>query len=91
MMRGALVTIFILLNLSLTEALDDFKICYILDGILLFYGVVLTILYCRLRIYSTNICHAESTKHIYEKGIYAGLNPHQIDTYETIKIKHQIV
>uniref|UniRef100_A0A8K9XQG4 Uncharacterized protein n=1 Tax=Oncorhynchus mykiss TaxID=8022 RepID=A0A8K9XQG4_ONCMY len=28
----------------------DGKLCYILDGILVIYGVLLTILYCRLRV-----------------------------------------
>uniref|UniRef100_A0A3B5KDU1 Uncharacterized protein n=1 Tax=Takifugu rubripes TaxID=31033 RepID=A0A3B5KDU1_TAKRU len=32
------------------EAMDDMCVCYILDGILVLYGVILTILYCRLRV-----------------------------------------
>ncbi|XP_037643728.1 Fc receptor, IgE, high affinity I, gamma polypeptide like [Sebastes umbrosus] len=58
-------------------------VCYILDGILILYGVILTILYCRLRMNSVN--KAPEKKPV-EGGIYAGLTSHSTDTYETIKI-----
>lgn len=32
------------------EAFSEMNICYILDSILIIYGIVLTILYCRLRV-----------------------------------------
>lgn len=40
----------------LAEALGDMSLCYVLDGILVFYGVVLTILYCRLRVRPSFTC-----------------------------------
>lgn len=33
-----------------TEALAEPELCYILDGILFLYGIVLTILYCHLKV-----------------------------------------
>lgn len=36
-----------------TEAMGDMNVCYILDGILVLFGAVLTILYCRLRVRQT--------------------------------------
>ncbi|XP_076005448.1 Fc receptor, IgE, high affinity I, gamma polypeptide like isoform X3 [Genypterus blacodes] len=48
------------------------NICFILDGILVLYGIVLTILYCRLRMVSAN--HrpaAPPEKEPCEGGIYA--------------------
>uniref|UniRef100_A0A669QYA9 Fc fragment of IgE receptor Ig n=1 Tax=Phasianus colchicus TaxID=9054 RepID=A0A669QYA9_PHACC len=33
-----------------TEALAEPELCYILDGILFLYGIILTILYCRLKV-----------------------------------------
>ncbi|KAM6949575.1 high affinity immunoglobulin epsilon receptor subunit gamma [Aplochiton taeniatus] len=52
------------------EAYGEPVVCYILDSILFLYGLVLTILYCRLK--------------KAEEGIYTGLTPHAQDTYETI-------
>ncbi|KAK6310926.1 hypothetical protein J4Q44_G00189810 [Coregonus suidteri] len=52
MFRGSLILVALLLNFSLAEAqVPDGKLCYILDGILVIYGVILTILYCRLRMH----------------------------------------
>ncbi|XP_070622697.1 high affinity immunoglobulin epsilon receptor subunit gamma-like [Erythrolamprus reginae] len=31
------------------EALEEPQLCYVLDGILFLYGMVLTVLYCRLK------------------------------------------
>lgn len=33
-----------------SEALGDPQICYILDSILFLYGIILTLLYCRLKV-----------------------------------------
>lgn len=41
-----------------TEALGDMSVCYILDGILILYGIILTVLYCRLRVRQTGTTHA---------------------------------
>ncbi|XP_035655469.1 Fc receptor, IgE, high affinity I, gamma polypeptide like isoform X1 [Oncorhynchus keta] len=52
MFRGSLILVALLLNFSMAEAqVSDGKLCYILDGILVIYGVLLTILYCRLRMH----------------------------------------
>lgn len=40
-----------------TEAIGDMGICYILDGILIVYGIILTVLYCRLRVRQTGKRH----------------------------------
>ncbi|KAL2096869.1 hypothetical protein ACEWY4_006076 [Coilia grayii] len=61
----------------------DEKLCYILDAILALYGIVLTILYCRLRISSSGAKSVAGTG----EGIYQGLTPHAQDTYETIPVK----
>ncbi|XP_075338935.1 Fc receptor, IgE, high affinity I, gamma polypeptide like [Odontesthes bonariensis] len=63
------------------------NVCYILDGILILYGIILTVLYCRLRMRpdsKTSASHSE--KQPAGGGIYAGLTCHSSDTYETIKM-----
>ncbi|XP_062285535.1 Fc receptor, IgE, high affinity I, gamma polypeptide like isoform X2 [Scomber scombrus] len=62
-------------------------VCYILDGILILYGIILTVLYCRLRIHQTSKAPENNQeKQPAEGGIYAGLSSHTTDTYETIKM-----
>ncbi|XP_023252372.1 high affinity immunoglobulin epsilon receptor subunit gamma [Seriola lalandi dorsalis] len=70
-------------------ALAEPQICYVLDGILFVYGIILTALYCRIK-----ICNAKEAeggkgkpKQNVEEGIYTGLTPHAQDTYETIGMK----
>ncbi|TRY94837.1 hypothetical protein DNTS_029912 [Danionella cerebrum] len=64
------------------------QICYILDGFLFLYGIILTVLYCRIKI---QIKHSAEMGHMGKKdgieGIYEGLKPHDEDAYETIKMK----
>uniref|UniRef100_A0A8C2EJM2 Fc fragment of IgE, high affinity I, receptor for; gamma polypeptide n=1 Tax=Cyprinus carpio TaxID=7962 RepID=A0A8C2EJM2_CYPCA len=55
--------------------LKEPQICYILDAVLFIYGIVLTVLYCRMK------------KKDAGEGVYEGLKPHDQDTYETIKMK----
>ncbi|KAM4604737.1 Fc receptor, IgE, high affinity I, gamma polypeptide like isoform 2-T2 [Polymixia lowei] len=89
MTQGSLVVVFLMINLTCAEALDDMYICFILDGILIIYGVVLTVLYCRLKIKPVNTdpgVSPEKQKQASEGGIYAGLGPRHVDTYETIKV-----
>ncbi|XP_060762247.1 Fc receptor, IgE, high affinity I, gamma polypeptide like isoform X2 [Neoarius graeffei] len=71
---GILILLF--LNFVAAEVIAGNGYCYILDGILVVYGVVLTILYCRLR---TNEGKPE--------GIYQGLKHQNQDTYETLHVK----
>ncbi|XP_077400744.1 high affinity immunoglobulin epsilon receptor subunit gamma [Vanacampus margaritifer] len=70
-------------------ALAEPEICYVLDGILFLYGIILTALYCRLMIRSARKSAEGKTNG--QKGaperIYMGLTPHAQDTYATIETK----
>ncbi|XP_015194577.1 high affinity immunoglobulin epsilon receptor subunit gamma [Lepisosteus oculatus] len=73
-------------HFGVAAALQEPQICYILDGILFVYGIVLTVLYCRLKLLpGTSGKKGGSTS---EKqggeSIYTGLAPRPQDTYETI-------
>ncbi|XP_035811348.1 high affinity immunoglobulin epsilon receptor subunit gamma-like isoform X3 [Amphiprion ocellaris] len=69
------------------DFLGNMSLCYILDGILILYGIILTVLYCRLRMQPANYALANRPeKQPAEGGIYAGLTSHSADTYETIKM-----
>ncbi|XP_029944285.1 high affinity immunoglobulin epsilon receptor subunit gamma isoform X2 [Salarias fasciatus] len=70
-------------------ALRQDEICYVLDGILFLYGIILTALYCRIKIYNAREAKAASKKagQNAEDGIYTDLTPHAKDTYETIGMK----
>ncbi|RXN25321.1 nicastrin [Labeo rohita] len=63
------------------ELEDNGQVCYILDGILIVYGIVLTVLYCRLKMRSSG------KKALSEKGdadIYQDLGRRDADTYDTL-------
>ncbi|XP_049454016.1 Fc receptor, IgE, high affinity I, gamma polypeptide like [Epinephelus fuscoguttatus] len=67
--------------------IGEMTVCYILDGILILYGIILTVLYCRLRMSSSDKEPPNpAEKKPAEGGIYAGLTSHSTDTYETIKM-----
>ncbi|XP_005800095.1 high affinity immunoglobulin epsilon receptor subunit gamma-like isoform X1 [Xiphophorus maculatus] len=70
-------------------ALSEPEICYVLDGILFLYGIILTALYCRVKIYNAREASGGkgTSKQNVEEGIYTGLTPHKPDTYETIGMK----
>ncbi|KAM4536898.1 high affinity immunoglobulin epsilon receptor subunit gamma [Odontesthes bonariensis] len=70
-------------------ALTEPEICYVLDGVLFLYGVILTALYCRIKIYNAREAQGGKgkPKQNVEEGIYTGLTPHAQDTYETIGMK----
>ncbi|XP_068569694.1 high affinity immunoglobulin epsilon receptor subunit gamma [Cebidichthys violaceus] len=72
-----------------SAALTEPQICYVLDGILFLYGIILTALYCRIKIFHAKEAAAGNPKgkQIVEEGIYTGLTPHAKDTYETIGMK----
>ncbi|XP_030635561.1 high affinity immunoglobulin epsilon receptor subunit gamma [Chanos chanos] len=73
---------------SVSAALEEPKICYILDGILFFYGILLTILYCRLKVMKeAEKSSSYSVKKAATEGVYEGLAPRDQDTYETIQMK----
>ncbi|XP_018529766.1 high affinity immunoglobulin epsilon receptor subunit gamma [Lates calcarifer] len=69
-------------------ALKEPEICYVLDGILFLYGIILTALYCRIKIQNAREAEGKGKpKQNVEEGIYTGLTPHAQDTYETIGMK----
>ncbi|XP_072314602.1 high affinity immunoglobulin epsilon receptor subunit gamma [Eucyclogobius newberryi] len=65
--------------------LHDPQLCYILDGILFLYGLVLTTLYCRLKVLSCRM--GSAGKQVTNEGIYSDLQTQPADTYETIGMK----
>ncbi|XP_044076724.1 Fc receptor, IgE, high affinity I, gamma polypeptide like isoform X1 [Siniperca chuatsi] len=72
MVRALLIAAFLLINSTCIEAIEDMNICYILDGILILYGIILTVLYCRLRMSAPNNTPANPPeKQPAEGGIYA--------------------
>uniref|UniRef100_A0A3P9HZN3 Uncharacterized protein n=1 Tax=Oryzias latipes TaxID=8090 RepID=A0A3P9HZN3_ORYLA len=70
-----------------SDALSEPEICYVLDGILFLYGIILTALYCRIKILSAREAKGAKGGQNVEEGIYTGLTPHATDTYETIGMK----
>ncbi|XP_070252058.1 high affinity immunoglobulin epsilon receptor subunit gamma isoform X2 [Myotis yumanensis] len=68
-----------LLLVGQAEALGEPQICYILDAILFLYGIILTLLYCRLKVRKAAVAYQKSD------GIYTGLSPRNQETYETLK------
>ncbi|XP_012716959.1 high affinity immunoglobulin epsilon receptor subunit gamma [Fundulus heteroclitus] len=70
-------------------ALSEPEICYVLDGILFLYGIILTALYCRVKIHNAREASSDQgkSKQNVEDGIYTGLTPRAQDTYETIGMK----
>ncbi|XP_067117591.1 high affinity immunoglobulin epsilon receptor subunit gamma-like [Osmerus mordax] len=80
--RAWLISAFPLwMNLGSAAALVEPEICYVLDGILFLYGIILTALYCRLRM---NAMKQQPTAPKQE-SIYIELDPRaQQDTYEEI-------
>ncbi|XP_036453362.1 high affinity immunoglobulin epsilon receptor subunit gamma [Colossoma macropomum] len=89
-MKKARFSIFSLLPLWMSfgsvAAFDESKICYILDAILFIYGVVLTVLYCRMKLLNENKKSSSHTKKDGAEGVYEGLAPRTEDTYETIQM-----
>ncbi|XP_014062333.1 high affinity immunoglobulin epsilon receptor subunit gamma isoform X2 [Salmo salar] len=64
-------------------ALVEPQICYILDAILFLYGIILTVLYCRIKTApATGTGTAKPVNA--EESIYTGLTPHAADTYQSI-------
>uniref|UniRef100_A0A8C6RT57 High affinity immunoglobulin epsilon receptor subunit gamma n=1 Tax=Nannospalax galili TaxID=1026970 RepID=A0A8C6RT57_NANGA len=69
------VVLFLLLLVEQAAALGEPQLCYILDAILFLYGIVLTLLYCRLKVRQGGKSDA----------IYTGLNTRNQEMYETLK------
>ncbi|XP_077083884.1 high affinity immunoglobulin epsilon receptor subunit gamma [Siphateles boraxobius] len=74
------------LSVADAASLKEPQICYILDAVLFVYGIVLTVLYCRMKMRSRQAEKLSGKKDAGE-GVYEGLKPHDQDTYETIKMK----
>ncbi|XP_010565172.1 high affinity immunoglobulin epsilon receptor subunit gamma isoform X2 [Haliaeetus albicilla] len=77
----------LLLRTPETEALMEPELCYILDAILFLYGIVLTVLYCRLKFLAHRASRQGAVKEK-EEAIYTGLSGEGQETYETLQIKH---
>ncbi|XP_054452110.1 Fc receptor, IgE, high affinity I, gamma polypeptide like isoform X2 [Anoplopoma fimbria] len=90
MLHALLIAALLVVKPTCTEAFGDMNICYVLDGILILYGIILTVLYCRLRMVPSNKTPANlPEKQPAAGGIYAGLTNHSTDVYETIKMDKQ--
>ncbi|CAM2112716.1 unnamed protein product [Caretta caretta] len=79
----------LLLRAEGAEALAEPELCYVLDAILFIYGIILTVLYCRLKLQVRNASKAvPSTAYSQkEEGIYTGLSTQNQETYETLQTK----
>ncbi|XP_049633462.1 high affinity immunoglobulin epsilon receptor subunit gamma [Suncus etruscus] len=72
----------VLLLVDMAEALAEPQLCYILDAILFVYGLVLTLLYCRLKIQVRNAAALRENS----ESVYTDLkNQNRLETYETLK------
>lgn len=67
-------------------AMTEPEVCYLLDGILFFYGLILTVLYCRIRMSRSKAKTAMKMMPT-EEGVYTGLTPHAQDVYESVGTK----
>ncbi|XP_053133210.1 high affinity immunoglobulin epsilon receptor subunit gamma [Hemicordylus capensis] len=87
MNQHLLTVLLVFLTAEGAEALKEPEICYVLDGILFVYGIVLTFLYCRLKLQQRKKARAEPSP-IYEKveGIYTGLSTRDQETYTTLEL-----
>ncbi|XP_038239433.1 high affinity immunoglobulin epsilon receptor subunit gamma isoform X2 [Dermochelys coriacea] len=78
----------LLLRAEGAEALAEPELCYVLDAVLFIYGIVLTVLYCRLKLQVRKASKAvHSTAYSKEEGIYTGLSTQNQETYETLRTK----
>uniref|UniRef100_A0A8C8VPC6 Fc fragment of IgE receptor Ig n=1 Tax=Pelusios castaneus TaxID=367368 RepID=A0A8C8VPC6_9SAUR len=70
------------------EALAAPELCYVLDAILFIYGIILTVLYCRLK-FQVRRAQTAAPSVSYDKGegIYTGLSTQNQETYETLQPK----
>ncbi|XP_061768744.1 high affinity immunoglobulin epsilon receptor subunit gamma-like [Nerophis ophidion] len=80
-----LVVISLSVTLGQAETLGECQLCYVLDGILFLYGIILTALYCRLKISSAK--KFAGKKKQTAEDLYTGLTPHAEDAYATIGMK----
>ncbi|XP_061462291.1 high affinity immunoglobulin epsilon receptor subunit gamma isoform X2 [Rhineura floridana] len=70
----------VLLGAEEAEALREPQLCYVLDGILFVYGIILTFLYCRLKIQNRKKAKMDSM------AIYEGLGIRASEPYATLEL-----
>uniref|UniRef100_A0A8D0WAE0 Fc epsilon receptor Ig n=2 Tax=Sus scrofa TaxID=9823 RepID=A0A8D0WAE0_PIG len=76
------VVLLLLLLVEQAAALGEPQLCYILDAILFLYGIVLTLLYCRLKL---QVRKAAIDSYEYRDLYLQGLSTRNQETYETLK------
>uniref|UniRef100_A0A8C4M2M7 Fc receptor gamma-chain n=1 Tax=Equus asinus asinus TaxID=83772 RepID=A0A8C4M2M7_EQUAS len=76
------VVLLLLLLVEQAAALGEPQLCYILDAILFLYGIVLTLLYCRLKV-RLGWARVEAGRR--NGRVVAGLSTRTQETYETLK------
>uniref|UniRef100_A0A672K696 Fc receptor, IgE, high affinity I, gamma polypeptide like n=1 Tax=Sinocyclocheilus grahami TaxID=75366 RepID=A0A672K696_SINGR len=76
-MQSLDVCLILLLNAGRVAAQQDANVCYILDAILVVYGIVLTVLYCRLKITLKSSLSSFSC-------LFQDLGRQDKDTYDTL-------
>ncbi|GAB1285695.1 High affinity immunoglobulin epsilon receptor subunit gamma [Apodemus speciosus] len=79
------VVLFLLLLVEQAAALGEPQLCYILDAILFLYGIVLTLLYCRLKIQVRKAAIASHEEGPKSDAVYTGLSTRNQEMYETLK------
>ncbi|XP_063002215.1 high affinity immunoglobulin epsilon receptor subunit gamma [Elgaria multicarinata webbii] len=87
-MKYLWTALLVLLTAEEAEALREPQLCYVLDGILFVYGIILTFLYCRLKMQYRKKSKPDPCA-IYEKvdgGIYTGLKAQDPETYTTLEL-----
>ncbi|XP_059932875.1 high affinity immunoglobulin epsilon receptor subunit gamma isoform X1 [Gadus macrocephalus] len=89
--RPTLSALVLWMHFCSVAALTEPEVCYLLDGILFFYGIILTVLYFRIRRQQMSRSNAQTPpikgKKPAEEGVYTGLASHTQDTYETVGMK----
>ncbi|XP_050572805.1 high affinity immunoglobulin epsilon receptor subunit gamma [Cygnus atratus] len=73
------------LRVLAAEAPMEPELCYVLDAVLFLYGIVLTVLYCRLKFLARRASQSASKQK--EEAIYTGLSTENQDTYEMLEPK----
>ncbi|XP_074665486.1 high affinity immunoglobulin epsilon receptor subunit gamma isoform X1 [Strix aluco] len=84
--RLLLAAALLLLRTPAAEALVEPELCYILDAVLFLYGIVLTVLYCRLKFLAHRASQQGAGKEK-EEAIYTGLSTEGQEMYETLQTK----
>nr|XP_020653049.1 high affinity immunoglobulin epsilon receptor subunit gamma [Pogona vitticeps] len=90
-MKWVFWTAVALLAVREAEALKEPQLCYVLDGILFLYGIIVTFLYCRMKIQNRKKSKAPPVSD-YEKveGVYTGLKMREADEYMPLELRKQI-